>query len=79
MANQARQAGGSKHWLWLLLVPCIAVIWVPFYGSADPYLAGFPFFYWYQFAWVLGSAAITGLVYFMTKNNNVGRSTEPTR
>jgi hypothetical protein len=73
MAQQAASKRGSNHWLWLLLIPCIAVIWVPFYGGMDPQLWGFPFFYWYQLAWVLGSALTTGLVYVMTKNNNVAK------
>jgi hypothetical protein len=37
----------------LLLVPYIAVLWVPFYNSAEPSLYGVPFFYWYQMLWIL--------------------------
>src|SRR5262249_46358397 len=33
----------------LLIVPAIAVLWVPFYNSAEPSLGGIPFFYWYLF------------------------------
>ena len=36
----------------LLLVPFIGLLWVPFYNFLEPSLFGFPFFYWYQFAWV---------------------------
>ena len=36
----------------LLLVPCVGLLWVPFYDRATPSLFGFPFFYWYQLAWV---------------------------
>jgi len=36
----------------LLLLPFIGLLWVPFYNSASPSLFGFPFFYWYQLAWV---------------------------
>ncbi len=36
----------------LLLVPFVALLWVPFYNSWEPSLFGFPFFYWYQFLWV---------------------------
>lgn len=60
----------SRHWLWLLLLPWIAMIWVPSYNKVEPQLAGFPFFYWYQLAWVLISAVVTGLVYFMTRPGN---------
>ncbi|MGN6651340.1 DUF3311 domain-containing protein [Trinickia sp.] len=67
MAHNADANRASKHWLWLLVVPWIAMIWVPSYNKVEPQLAGFPFFYWYQLFWVLVSAVITGLVYFKTK------------
>jgi hypothetical protein len=46
------------------------VLWVPWYNSVEPQLGGFPFFYWYQLAWVLISAVLTALVYFKTKPKN---------
>ncbi|MGI4815097.1 MAG: DUF3311 domain-containing protein [Janthinobacterium lividum] len=58
----------SRHWLWLLLLPFIGVLWVPFYNKSEPQLWDFPFFYWYQLAWVLISAVITALVYVKTKS-----------
>ncbi|MEA3095767.1 DUF3311 domain-containing protein, partial [Caballeronia mineralivorans] len=44
----------TKHsWLWLvLLIPYVALLWLPFYNDVRPSLLGFPFFYWYQFLWV---------------------------
>ena len=36
----------------LLLVPIVALMWVDTYAKVEPVLAGFPFFIWYQFAWV---------------------------
>ena len=47
----------------LLLIPFIAVLWVPFYNSAEPILYGVPFFYWYQLLWIILSAVIIGIVY----------------
>jgi hypothetical protein len=47
---------------WLLLLPFIGLLWVPFYNSAEPSLFGFPFFYWYQIAWVPASSFLTFLV-----------------
>ena len=64
----------SKHWLWLLLLPWIAMIWVPSYNRVEPQLFEFPFFYWYQLLWVLISAVITALVYFKTKTRTKGKS-----
>jgi hypothetical protein len=44
---------GSSGWLRIILViPYIALLWLPFYNKAEPSIAGFPFFYWYQFLWV---------------------------
>jgi hypothetical protein len=62
----------SRRWLWLLLLPWIAMIWVPSYNKVEPTLWDFPFFYWYQLAWVLISAGITALVYHKTKNRGKG-------
>ena len=47
----------------LLIIPFIAVLWVPFYNSADPALYGVPFFYWYQLLWIILGAVIIGIVY----------------
>jgi hypothetical protein len=38
------------HRLWLLVLPHIGLLWVPFYNFRGPPLFGFPFFYWYQLA-----------------------------
>jgi len=40
----------------LLLLPYVGLLWVPFYNFRDPTLFGFPFFYWYQLAWVPAAA-----------------------
>ena len=47
----------------LLLLPFIGLLWVPFYNAPLPSLFGFPFFYWYQLAWVPVTAFLTWLVY----------------
>src|SRR5437763_16808053 len=46
----------------LLLVPFVGLLWVPFYNSLEPALFGFPFFYWYQLAWVPLSSLLIWLV-----------------
>lgn len=48
---------------WLLLLPYVAVLWVPFFNRADPALFGIPFFYWYQLLWIVLCAVIIGIVY----------------
>ena len=48
----------SRWWKLLLLIPFVALLWVPFYNRIDPALFGIPFFYWYQFAWVFLTSLI---------------------
>src|SRR2546423_6748120 len=62
-----RPVTGSRLWYLLLLVPLVGLLWVPFYARPTPELFGFPFFYWYQFAWVPVSVVITWLVYSRTR------------
>lgn len=49
----------------LLLIPFVAVLWVPFYNSADPALFGVPFFYWYQLLWIPLTALVVSAVYWL--------------
>ncbi|MBV9569788.1 MAG: DUF3311 domain-containing protein [Alphaproteobacteria bacterium] len=43
----------------LLLIPCVAVLWTPFYNRVTPEIVGIPFFYWYQLLWIpIGSALL---------------------
>jgi Protein of unknown function (DUF3311) len=55
-------SAGSSWWLLLLLIPFVALLWVPFYNRLDPALFGIPFFYWYQFVWVILTSLIILLV-----------------
>ena len=54
-------------WYLLLLAQFVPTLWVPFYNSVEPSWAGIPFFYWFQMALVLVSAAVTAIVYFATE------------
>ena len=62
-----RTAASSWGWYLLLLIPFIAILWVPSYAGGSPQLAGIPFFYWYQFLWVFISAVLTAIVYFAAR------------
>lgn len=57
-----------RHWYWLLLLPLLGLAVPAVYARPDPSLFGFPFFYWYQFAWVILGALISGLVYWRTRD-----------
>jgi hypothetical protein len=65
MASRSRNSGSG--WYWLLLIPFVATLWVPFYNSVEPSWQGIPFFFWYQFLWIIIGAALVGLVYFRTE------------
>jgi hypothetical protein len=47
----------------LLALPLIALLWVSSYAREEPRLGGFPFFFWYQFLWVLLAAVATSIAY----------------
>ncbi|HXD57002.1 MAG TPA: DUF3311 domain-containing protein [Thermoleophilaceae bacterium] len=51
-----------------MLAPFIGLLFPGWYSTNDPELFGFPFFYWYQFAWVILAALITLLVYVLTRS-----------
>jgi hypothetical protein len=62
--NHSRAARLWSPAMWvLLLVPFVGLLWVPFYNFQEPALFGFPFFYWYQLAWVPISSLLIWLVY----------------
>ena len=56
-----------RRWYLLLLLPFAGLLYPPLYATEDPELFGFPFFYWYQFAWVPVTALITYFVYRKTR------------
>jgi hypothetical protein len=58
--------GGSRAWYLLLLAPYVGLLWPAFYAKDTPRLGGFPFFYWYQFLWVLIGVVLTAAVYLAT-------------
>lgn len=65
-----RRHGAAPAFSWwhlVLLIPFVALLWPGFYAHERPALWGFPFFYWYQFLWVLLSAALTEFVYMATR------------
>lgn len=68
MSESPNGSSGGRSWpYWLLIIPFIATLWVPFYNALEPTWEGIPYFYWYQFLWILISAGITALVYFLTE------------
>jgi len=56
-----------NKWLLLLVLPYLGLCFPQLYARATPALWGFPFFYWYQFAWVVLASALLGIVYSKLK------------
>jgi uncharacterized membrane protein YhdT len=56
-----------SKWTLLLALPYLALCFPQIYARSTPALWGFPFFYWYQFAWVILASALLGFVYFKIK------------
>ena len=53
----------SRWWLLPLALPYAGLLFPQIYARQTPGLFGFPFFYWYQFLWVILTSAILGMVY----------------
>ncbi len=53
--------------LLLLLVPYIALCFPSFYARTTPEIFGFPFFYWYQFLWVVLTSTLLGVYYRLSR------------
>ncbi len=60
---EIRQPQRRSRWLWLLVLPYLGLCFPVVYARSTPALWGFPFFYWYQFAWVFGASALLAIVY----------------
>ncbi len=69
--SRESERSGRAWWYLLLVIPYIALLWVPFYNSTYPDLAGIPFFYWYQFLCVPISGILTAIVYFATESRGL--------
>jgi hypothetical protein len=49
----------------LVLIPVVALMWVPSYAKPTPRLWGFPFFYWYQLLWLFIGAVCVATAYLV--------------
>lgn len=60
----SKRGRGLRRWVnLLLLVPCIAALWVPLYNSDEPRFFGIPFFYAWQLLWIWLGSGLTWIVY----------------
>jgi len=63
-SSKTKAQHARRYWLYLLLLPCLGLLAPGLYARTGPELFGFPFFYWYQFAWVPFTSLIIGFVYW---------------
>ncbi len=59
------QRRGRSWLLLLLLIPFIAMLWPPFYNFTNPTFIGIPFFYWFQLLWIIITALLMAVIYFL--------------
>jgi hypothetical protein len=57
----------------LLVVPYVAILWVPSFDRAEPALAGIPFFYWYQMLWIALGALLLLPVYLAEERDEASK------
>jgi hypothetical protein len=57
-------------WNLLLLIPLLMLV-TPWFNRVNPRLAGIPFFYWFQFAFVVVGVACVGIVFAATRRKPV--------
>ena len=63
-ARSGPSTSGRWALIYVLLAPAVVLpLWVALYDREDPTLFGFPFFFWFQFALILGAAALTITAY----------------
>jgi hypothetical protein len=56
----------DRHLSFLLfIVPFVLWLFPPFYNYIEPKLLDIPFFYWFQALWVINTALILAVVYFL--------------
>ncbi len=56
----------SRRWLlFFLLIPFLVMLLPPFYNFNDPAFIGIPFFYWFQLLWIVITAILLAVVYWL--------------
>ncbi len=68
--QQHRSVGARVAIGILLLLPYAGLCFPQFYARQTPALLGFPFFYWYQFAWVALTSVLLWLVYRVLRTHD---------
>jgi uncharacterized membrane protein HdeD (DUF308 family) len=65
--NNANGRHDRSPWNWLLAIAVVVPLLTFLYNDTEPRLAGIPFFYWIQLAFIALGVAATAIVYTMSK------------
>lgn len=60
-----------------LVIPLVALMWVGSYAKLTPTLFGFPFFFWYQFLWVIICSVLTYTAHLLVLAARKGPGSRP--
>lgn len=64
--DTARMAAARRRLVYALFLAVAAgSLWVPLYNRTEPAFIGIPFFYWFQIAWIVVSAAAVAVAYVL--------------
>jgi uncharacterized protein DUF3311 len=66
-ARTRRRRADASHWHWLLFVPIVVPLLVPFYNRIEPTLFGLPFYYWSQLSFAALSGLVVAIVHLATR------------
>jgi hypothetical protein len=66
MADTNKRRMGWQVWL-MLALPYVALCFPALYARTTPTIIGIPFFYWYQFTWVVITSLLLFAVYLRLK------------
>lgn len=69
-AENQKHMGRARVAYLLLILPFFGTLLPWIYNRAHPSLFGLPFFYWYQLAWVVITAALLGAVVYLTRGHD---------
>jgi putative solute:sodium symporter small subunit len=76
MNNRSVRPGFHPVYLWIV-VPFVALLWVPIFNRVDPTLFGIPFFYWYQTVGTIAGALCIVPVYLYKKRQRRANEQDP--
>jgi hypothetical protein len=72
-AEPVRRGRKGSPWHWLLIIPVVVPLLTFLYNSKNPYILGFPRFYWLQLLFIVLSVATTLTVYRLTSGGRAQR------